>query len=525
MTKTMMTLARATMLVVLLLTPTFFLPARAEEGEKQRLKYGVINFEFPPYLYYDDTNTPQRGFFFEVLRMFGESMNATIELVPIPDFFFDLDVTAFMSRHIAEGNIDFGWSNVADFDREGVTDNVTYAGAWQFPEFVVIGKKTIRSRTGYMQFLEPFSNGLWSSVIGSIVAGGFVLMVLLTNNDERSITERQEKKDLKLMAKTQLRSVYYVFCTILGAESPEFEYEMISGSLLGRIYRIGLLFLVLMVGATYTATLASVLIKSNAIIYHGPSTLEELKESTACILITTSTSTVLPYIGRNAPNPLTIKEQANATLNEKWTHAALMNGECDVIIRPKAYQYITPGMDCDRIYVIQGLTLAPSQWYQFTAGTTPEQRKFAKKAHGHIDRIVQTAEYQRLYTEHFTSNGQCPEDVIVTDEAIEVDDLAGVFIIYGVVCAFVILCSLFHTLITACKKNRQTKKRIHQDDSALSGMLYPGHGKEEESEGRRRGDEDEDEDDDHTTMDELIRLVSRLKRSRAARRCRDFVQR
>ena len=46
MTKTMMTLARATMLVVLLLTPTFFLPARAEEGEKQRLKYGVINFEF-----------------------------------------------------------------------------------------------------------------------------------------------------------------------------------------------------------------------------------------------------------------------------------------------------------------------------------------------------------------------------------------------------------------------------------------------------------------------------------------------
>ena len=34
MTKTMMTLARATMLV-LLLTPTFFLPARAEEGEKR----------------------------------------------------------------------------------------------------------------------------------------------------------------------------------------------------------------------------------------------------------------------------------------------------------------------------------------------------------------------------------------------------------------------------------------------------------------------------------------------------------
>ena len=146
-----------------------------------------------------------------------------------------------------------------------------------------------------MQFLEPFSNGLWL-----LLVRGFVLMVF-----DLGSTERQEERS-KVNGENSAQKRLYVFCTILGAESPEFEYEMISGSFLS--YRI----VVFGFDGCTPATLASVLIKSNAIIYHGPSTLEELKESTACILITTSTSTVLPYIGRNAPNPLTIKEQANA---------------------------------------------------------------------------------------------------------------------------------------------------------------------------------------------------------------------
>ena len=89
-----------------------------EEGDvnERALKYGVINFEFPPYLYYDkETNLPYKGFFYDVLQGFGKQLNRTIELVPVPDFFTDLDITAFMSRRIREGMIDFGWSNRADF--------------------------------------------------------------------------------------------------------------------------------------------------------------------------------------------------------------------------------------------------------------------------------------------------------------------------------------------------------------------------------------------------------------------------
>ncbi|CAL6344664.1 unnamed protein product [Bathycoccus prasinos] len=408
-----------------------------EEGDlnERALKYGVINFEFPPYLYYDkETNLPYKGFFYDVLQGFGKRLNRTIELVPVPDFFTDLDITAFMSRRIREGMIDIGWSNRPDFGRD-VAENMSYAGVWQFDHSVAVGKVTTRERSG----------------------------------------------------------LYHTFAAVLGAESAEFEYEMVSASLLGRLFRLGLLFLVLMVGATYTANLASFLIQSNASIYHGPTTLEELKQSTACIQQTIATPLIEPYVGKNAPNPLTVAEQANQTLTESWTHGALMR------------------VECDRSYVIPGLTIAAQQWYQFTAGETLEQRNFARKAHAAMDGFVQTAEYQRLYAEAFGSRAVCSIETSNESETgiVEVKHLGGVFIIYGVVCAFVLLCSFFQALHNAAfGRTRHQNKRTKDDSAHDDGIRIDTVDDEKYYEG---------EEDLTTDMDELIRLVSRLKKSRAAR--------
>ncbi len=488
-----------------------------EEGDvnERALKYGVINFEFPPYLYYDkETNLPYKGFFYDVLQGFGKQLNRTIELVPVPDFFTDLDITAFMSRRIREGMIDFGWSNRADFGRD-VAENMSYAGVWQFDHYVAVGKKTTRERSGYTQFLEPFSNGVWFTILGSISLGGLVITVLLMNNNHMNneFKDKHLKREGGLLqfTKITLRSLYHTFAAVLGAESAEFEYEMVSASLLGRLFRLGLLFLVLMVGATYTANLASFLIQSNASIYHGPTTFEELKQSTACIQQTIATPLIEPYVGKNAPNPLTVAEQANQTLTESWTHGALMRGECDVIIRPAAYNYILPEVECDRSYVIPGLTIAAQQWYQFTAGETLEQRNFARKAHAAMDGFVQTAEYQRLYAEAFGSGAACSIETSNESETgiVEVKHLGGVFIIYGVVCAFVLLCSFFQALHNATfGRMRHQNKRTKDDSAHDDGIRIDTVNDKKYYEG---------EEDLTTDMDELIRLVSRLKRSRAAR--------
>lgn len=340
----------------------------------------------------------------------------------------------------------------------------------------------------------------------------FLLMNNMTSDDGK-----KKKKTIKRLARTTFRSVYHVFAAVLGAESPDFEYEMVSASFLGKVFRLGLLFLVLMIGATYTANLASCFIRTGT-EYHGPQNLAELKESKVCILNTITTATVLPFVGKAVPNPLTVEQQANQTLNEAWTHEALINGDCDAIVRPRAYNYATPGLECDRMYVIPGLTFSPFQYYQFMSGETPEDRRYARKAAGHMARILQTREYQEAYNKAFQPVGQCG----TTDSAdadglfvIQLENFVGVFMIYGSVCAFVIAGSLFQFLNTARKKNAK-KTKEDQTETALQ------HETEETLQDETGRGWEEGEGEFRTTIDELILLVSKLEKSRAARRDRDF---
>ena len=90
-----------------------------------------------------------------------------------------------------------------------------------------------------------------------------MITVLLMNNNHMNNelrTNISKREGVLQFTKITLRSLYHTFAAVLGAESAEFEYEMVSASLLGRLFRLGLLFLVLMVGAMYNVS-ASFLIQ------------------------------------------------------------------------------------------------------------------------------------------------------------------------------------------------------------------------------------------------------------------------
>ena len=59
------------------------------------------------------------------------------------------------------------------------------------------------------------------------------------------------------------------------------EYELYHCVGVGRLYRVGLLFFVLVLGATYTANLAAFLSKPNIKVL-GPNNLADLKEPKVC---------------------------------------------------------------------------------------------------------------------------------------------------------------------------------------------------------------------------------------------------
>jgi hypothetical protein len=67
--------------------------------------------------------------------------------------------------------------------------------------------------------------------------------------------------------------MYHTFAALLGGD----EYDLYHSPIFGRIYRLGLLFLVLITSATYTANLAAYLTKKPYRI-EGPRSLEDLKK-------------------------------------------------------------------------------------------------------------------------------------------------------------------------------------------------------------------------------------------------------
>lgn len=92
------------------------------------------------------------------------------------------------------------------------------------------------------------------------------------------------------------------------------------------MYRSGLLFLVLIFGATYTANLAAFLTKPNFKL-HGPQTMEDLRLSRACWRwpgFTEMSSFVSELVLPPTDMPLLEREA--------WARQQLQSGGCDAII-------------------------------------------------------------------------------------------------------------------------------------------------------------------------------------------------
>ena len=72
--------------------------------------------------------------------------------------------------------------------------------------------------------------------------------------------------------------LYHAYAALLGGD----EYDLYHDPPLGRIYRLGLLFLVLVIQNTYTANLAAFLTASPVRVL-GPKTMQQLKSAKVCL--------------------------------------------------------------------------------------------------------------------------------------------------------------------------------------------------------------------------------------------------
>jgi hypothetical protein len=287
---------------------------------RQKLRVGMMFATMPPWVIRDPSTGEYTGGFHTLFYTeLGKIGGYDIEFVAFPPEFIN-DFTGTVTKLLDENKIDLGW--------DSPSTNMLVSGYLYSPPMVRLNvnmatKKTVR-KASYFQVFAPFENALWGAMIASIFFGAFVLCFL------QGIVSAENGYMMRLMeaVKDFPGFFYHTFAAMLGGD----EYDLYHSPWAGRVYRLGLLWLVLITSATYTANLAAYLTKKEYII-HGPRTLEDLKRSTnpVCWRWPQYVHTVVPFVREKSAILMPPSSMAAAD-RIAWGQQNLQNGTCDAIL-------------------------------------------------------------------------------------------------------------------------------------------------------------------------------------------------
>jgi hypothetical protein len=239
------------------------------------------------------------------------------------------------------------------------------------------------------QVFEPFSGDLWAMLVASTIYGALIMFLL------HCIDSGYHTLDsIKLFPSF----VYHTLAAILGGD----EYGLYHCVGLGRLYRIGLLFLVLVFSATYTANLAAYLTQQNFVI-HGPRTMEQLTTSNVCWLWPgANEGSYDPFVGKLVMPP---PDVLDLQLRQVWAHTALQTGECDAILEilPSAKAFSLK--HCDTVHLDRGLDFFPVTDYNIMRGDDIELWRNVSEA---ILLTMATPAYNEMVTRNLRFAESCP---------------------------------------------------------------------------------------------------------------------
>ena len=330
--------------------------------------------------------------------------------------------------------------------------------------------------TSLFQFGEPFTGTLWLAI------GGFVcfLAVCLVAIEwlwprERSVRSWALSPHRLCSGKDAAYSFYHVLAAVLGGE----DYEWMTFP--SRVLRIGMLFGILVLQASYTANLAAFFTKPNVII-HGPNNMEELTSSTACVthkiegywesvqqmhqklepftLRTVSPdlyddSSIHPWTGVNMSTMFQGLDDADweFTKRRHWCAEALRKGICDIFIDDAValQKYLFESNNCVDLRRADWLDFLPRRFHLFAPNAV-----FAKRLSLAYLHVAMSPLLMRLEQDHYHAGKSCPAPSADSDK-IDVEGLSGLFLAWAVT-------SVFAVGIAACLRGTATHARVNVKD-------------------------------------------------------------
>eukprot|EP00392_Amoebophrya_sp_AT5.2_P019127 g19858.t1 len=165
-----------------------------------------------------------------------------------------------------------------------------------------------------------------------------------------------------------LSFLYHTLAAVLGGD----EYDLYHLPVYARVHRLGLLFLVLILTATYTANLAAVLTRPGFTV-HGPQTAEEVRGAKVCCrwpateffrdffgftgAILSPPASLMEFAARSDEEhvveqmDLQHEYEALRVRVDNWAREQLFAGKCDAILEMDSFAHLESLEHCDSLHL------------------------------------------------------------------------------------------------------------------------------------------------------------------------------
>lgn len=353
---------------------------------RPRFRVGLPGATLEPWIYrhghdgYGATDNAgyYAGFLFDFYNEFARLGDFEIAFIPITDPAYLSDFGGVAKRLLGENAIDLTW-DPAHAPSPGFVS--TQPMFWSGDR--VLTRKS-KADTGIMQVFAPFDSLLWAGIVVGVLFSTLVMVVLSgvhtgvhfscggrRKTRETAVAvggsvvgavrteqppagdppapppgapdeEEQGETSRSLLVKVAT-FFYHTVAALLGGD----EYDLYHVPVYGRVHRVGLLFFVMVVSATYTANLAAFLTKQSVTI-HGPQTAVALQSAKVCFRWDQYNSPhMLVYVGSMVLPPAAMEQEKRGA----WGREKLERGECDAIVEPLPFAQKEALRFCDSMHL------------------------------------------------------------------------------------------------------------------------------------------------------------------------------
>ena len=361
--------------------------------------------------------------------------------------------------------------------------------------------KRVQRKSGMWQVFAPFELDLWLAIWGAVSIGGIVMMLI--NRVHRGPGRRRVVEEVVLSSSGVLESggasapreevraatrtqqdllyqfirfpahLYHAYAALLGGD----EYDLYHDPPLGRLYRLGLLFLVLVIQNTYTANLAAFL-TSPTVQVLGPKTMQQLSDATCCLRWPSLKEHVSAFVG----HVITPGPEVPVEIDElvAWGQKMLQEEKCDCLIEGEADARTEVLRSCDTMEFHPDLTFAPTPAFLVSRGDSAG-REIATRLSNATLQIIPSRDYQNLQVTWLKKGRSCSSEVRTSGGSSAEDDvpkvrfqsMGGVFLIFGFVSGLALLMTVCRRVLVTGRGTGVLQEEVQNEklDEKLERVL------------------------------------------------------